>query len=387
MSLSIYGLFLALIILHANHAYGKSVWDDSESDALPPEISCADIEKYYRVYINKNIPYNQIPYSRKQVFDNHLDCIANINEKIHLENNAKIKQQENRDKLLIATEENNCDKIIKLYDSGVDIKSEHYILYTRFLDHRNIACIIKLKKLIGMSEDGPTYYLANIDDFKQPGPLLPVIKYLISIGAKLQDVNGSTPLFGAVRHQDLDAVEYLLNIGVNINGLDTHGRTALFNAINTGNLKITKKLVQAGIDVNVNNKKNGDSALILSTKINFDLFKYLLDHGADLTHRNRNGINAYIEACKVGNSDITDYLEASGLVKYRKPCQMEFYEGGMAIIQLAKNRKLDVVAASLEYGAFVDLRNHINGETALGNAKINNDSEMIKLLLSYGATQ
>ncbi len=75
------------------------------------------------------------------------------------------------------------------------------------------------------------------------------IKRLISAGA---DVNakkkwGETPLYWAVRWDNIPLAEYLISVGADVNAKGEWGRSLLYPLLSNREAKIVKLLIKAGI--------------------------------------------------------------------------------------------------------------------------------------------
>jgi ankyrin repeat protein/L-ascorbate metabolism protein UlaG (beta-lactamase superfamily) len=86
-----------------------------------------------------------------------------------------------------------------------------------------------------------------------------VIKFLASRGADLKAANGGfTLLHDSIFSGRTEAVEYLLDQGLNVNGLGGEGPTPLILAVDVGNIPAALALVRRGADINAVDK-NGIS--------------------------------------------------------------------------------------------------------------------------------
>jgi ankyrin repeat protein/L-ascorbate metabolism protein UlaG (beta-lactamase superfamily) len=98
----------------------------------------------------------------------------------------------------------------------------------------------------------PAIYAARMGNIE-------VIKFLASHGADLKAANGGfTLLHDAIFSGRTEAVEYLLDQGLNVNGLGGEGPTPLILAVDVGNIPAALALVRRGADINAVDK-NGIS--------------------------------------------------------------------------------------------------------------------------------
>src|SRR5512142_184038 len=94
----------------------------------------------------------------------------------------------------------------------------------------------------------------------------PAVRALL---AKQADVNaaqvdGTTALHWAVRANDLEMTEMLLNAGAKATTANQSGATPMLLAAINGNAAILERLIQAGADVNAPVSETGDTALMLA---------------------------------------------------------------------------------------------------------------------------
>ena len=91
---------------------------------------------------------------------------------------------------------------------------------------------------------------------------LDVIKMLVVNGATLVQRNeyGQTPMLVACQNNNKSrTIEYLLEVGADINATDNEGRNCLITAILNENYDIVDTLVEYGIDIN-RPDNNGETA-------------------------------------------------------------------------------------------------------------------------------
>lgn len=156
-----------------------------------------------------------------------------------------------------------------------------------------------------------------------------VIKYLLSVGAKINEKNshtvtGETALHLAARaHQD-SAVEALLNSQANIEAKNDEGRTPLFYA---DNLYVANLLLSKGANINARDNKGRTPIFIAKS----ELVSFYIGKGADTNIKDNDGLTVYdshvkdgqrssIEKAfkehgKEGTSKISSADEAFGLVE------------------------------------------------------------------------
>ena len=93
------------------------------------------------------------------------------------------------------------------------------------------------------------------------------------------DSTGRPTLIEAVFGGHLDTVEELLRRGANVNAQDADGWTALMEAASKGRNDLARTLLAYGADARMKNK-NGWTALRVTSKFNTELIHLLRDAGA-----------------------------------------------------------------------------------------------------------
>ena len=95
------------------------------------------------------------------------------------------------------------------------------------------------------------------------------IEYLLSVGVPV-DYHGyddRSALFSATKDESYQAADYLISHGANINFQDKYGRSALFVPAMTGKLSVAKYLIAHGISVNLRDER-GRTALTMALRQN-----------------------------------------------------------------------------------------------------------------------
>ena len=150
------------------------------------------------------------------------------------------------------------------------------------------------------------------------------VQFLIDIGADVnyQYDNGATALMVAAAANNDVGVGLLLAAGASTDIVNDNGNTALIYAVLVNNTDSIDYLLQAGADINIHNKK-GSTAFILACGSNrippsvhrlsndcSDAVRLLLSHGADPIAAVGDGVplSAFDIACAYDNSDMVEML-------------------------------------------------------------------------------
>ena len=105
-----------------------------------------------------------------------------------------------------------------------------------------------------------------------------------------------------------EAVQFLLELGDNIDYYNEEGRTALMLASIGGHEQVVQTLISAGVNVNIQDN-NGYTALMLACDTNsYTIVNYLLQTGANPNIQNDDDDSAIIIACHNNHSDIVRLL-------------------------------------------------------------------------------
>jgi len=101
-------------------------------------------------------------------------------------------------------------------------------------------------------------------------------------------------IFSCARHNRVDDVERLLDMGVPVNVRDKFGNTILTISCQNGNKRVTKAALRRGADINAQNYK-GNTPLHFCFTYGYGdtLGQYMISKGADPSIRNEAGLSCY----------------------------------------------------------------------------------------------
>ena len=180
---------------------------------------------------------------------------------------------------------------------------------------------------------------------------------------------------------DNEAVQLILDLGVNVDYSNSEGQTALILASNSGKEEFGQTLLSAGANINHKDKygqnKAGWSAA--SRNGHLQVVELLLKENADPNVQNLKGWTALIFASRNGDHQVVEAL----LKKGANP-NIHAIDGLTAIIIASINGHLQVVALLLKACADPNLR-YEEGWTALMFASLNGHLQLAKLLLKEKA--
>jgi ankyrin repeat protein len=211
-----------------------------------------------------------------------------------------------------------------------------------------------------------------------------------------EDPNGRTLLHWAAGANSLNAAQFLIKAGADLNARDKQGDTPLLYAVKRNHEGVVKLLLDAGADVNARDA-NGFTPVLWATLHGWtEGFELLRAHGADLNVRVKTGATVTDSSTggwyvvEAGSSILT--IAASrgytGIAKrlLETEARPNYGDGVSALIKAASNGHAAVVALLLDAEVPVDGRNAQN-RTALFYASQNGDAEIVRTLLAKGATR
>jgi ankyrin repeat protein len=135
------------------------------------------------------------------------------------------------------------------------------------------------------SKSGVTAMSAGVTTFGST----PVLKLLVAKGAQPED----RLMVGAAQKGDLEAIRYLLNIGVSPGGADS---ATLFAAITARCDECVRLLVEKGAPVKGYRLPGGGVLNETAKRAMPELSQFLLDHGASLEAKDREGFTLLMQA-------------------------------------------------------------------------------------------
>jgi len=95
-----------------------------------------------------------------------------------------------------------------------------------------------------------------------------IIEYLLELGADIdsRDYSYKTPLIYSVIYKNEEAVNTLLLNHADINAQDNKGKTAIFHALDNDAPYIAKKLLVSGIDLTIKDRSGNSALMIISNQ-------------------------------------------------------------------------------------------------------------------------
>jgi len=123
-------------------------------------------------------------------------------------------------------------------------------------------------------------------------------------------------LFYAIRTgASLEAIELLLEYGLDIQALDSDKISALDTAVKFKRKDVVELCIEKGLDLNSTKRRSGILPLLLASCFgDIEMVELLLKHGADLNATDSSGITAKDYAKKLGQKKMVEFLDEKGAI-------------------------------------------------------------------------
>lgn len=187
-----------------------------------------------------------------------------------------------------------------------------------------------------------------------------------------------TPVAAACMSIKNDVVEYLRNIGADLNLKDC-SVPALWVPANTGNLTAVVDFISYGADCRMCNDKGKSSVSVASSHGHLSIVKKLIKHGADINTCDSNGMLPLHFASQNGHLSVLETLIKKGANCHqcdkikRSPLHVESIPGHEPIVKRL-----------IQYGASVNTCDR-NGRSSLYLASGNGHLSVVETLIKHGA--
>jgi ankyrin repeat protein len=225
---------------------------------------------------------------------------------------------------------------------------------------------------------------------------------------------GFTALIIASAHGHVDAVEYLIGAGSEVDAVHDNKVTALMYAAAANHVDAMKVLIGRGkANLEFRHTNGGTALLEASTAGKFDAMKLLIEHGSEVDFFDDDGVNPLMAIAAQGNLDSQTFL-LEELKKTKSPAELTEYidlfahSGGSAVMFAAAGGHVECAKQLMEHGANINAvarhklgyleklkkmieegqvheeEPHVDGVTALHVAAQGGHLEMVKVLVEVG---
>ncbi|KAF4525911.1 hypothetical protein B566_EDAN014628 [Ephemera danica] len=208
-----------------------------------------------------------------------------------------------------------------------------------------------------------------------------IIDEKADIYIKLKDLEKT--LLTAARDGNVQMIRSLIANGVNINATDKDKNSGLILASRHNYKAIVKDLIDAGAYLDTRNINN-ETALFLAVYNNYtEICKMVLDAGADANTQNMDSYSALSYTIIKYNLNVFKMLIEKGAEVNPKTI-----DGITPLHTVAKYGHIDMAKILVEHGAKLNVTMVANdeGRTPLGRALYYNQAQMVRYLMSIGAT-
>uniref|UniRef100_A0A183C6J9 ZP domain-containing protein n=1 Tax=Globodera pallida TaxID=36090 RepID=A0A183C6J9_GLOPA len=185
--------------------------------------------------------------------------------------------------------------------------------------------------------------------------------------------------FKACRKGNLEAVEFFVDIGQDVDVADSDGYTGLIVASLNGEADVVRFLLSEGARVDRTTTKGFSALFFAVNEAHLDVCKLLVAKGADANQRANDVFSPWLVACAKGRLDIVKFFVDIG-----QDVDVADSAGATGLIAASLNGKADVVRFLLSKGARVD-RTTTKGYSTLSIAAFNRHLDVCKLLVAKGA--
>jgi len=183
------------------------------------------------------------------------------------------------------------------------------------------------------------------------------------------------PLQQAIRDNNINELQLLLDLGYDVNAKDNKGETPLFEAVRHGKIEIGRLLIKNGADIDLQNNEKKSSIFFAES---IEMIDLLLENRADINTKDFRGRTILFYFCYSDN-DIKTF-------KYliRKGADINICdEHENSLLMYASAWNLKTMTYLLKLGLDIEMKNDL-GETALFQA-LRLSYKTLNFFVSHGA--
>lgn len=196
-----------------------------------------------------------------------------------------------------------------------------------------------------------------------------------AIGSRLNDAD----FFKYVENGEIGEVSALIDIGLDINSVNSLGRSALELAVENRQAAVVRLLLNKGAKTNTSNSTETPLLIKASEIGNAEIVGLLLAHNANILSRGVDGNTPLMAAAKKGNSEVAEIL-----IKNKSPLDLRNTEGQTALHVAVLSEKVEMIQLLLDRKVNPNIQD-IHGDTALITAAKKRKTDILKMLLLAGA--
>lgn len=204
-------------------------------------------------------------------------------------------------------------------------------------------------------------------------------KYLENGGdPNFENEKGVTPVFVAIKVNNIGAIYLLAEHGANLNHLPDSGLTPLSSAVFSKSYESIEELLKLGADINYNIKSNLSAFIMAVLKRETELVKLFVLNGADLTTEWVKNNSRYSAYGTYKDLDHFEYLLSHGMPVDAYVNKDKTFPRSYFFIIDGMEEHLDLM---VKYGWDVNKR-YTDGATTLHFAVMQNSEKSVKKILS-----
>lgn len=185
-------------------------------------------------------------------------------------------------------------------------------------------------------------------------------------------------LLTAAECGEMEAVQFLLEQGIPVDGDGSEGCTPLIAASASGALEVVQLLLSHGAKVNAEHELGGTALIVAATNGHVEIVRELLAHGADSSIKDSSGFTPLLAATLYNHIDIVNLLLSKSLQV--NSASNEGFSPLLAAASIGDDR---VVDRFLQLGAELE-QCDVQGNTALHIAAEKGHLRTISFLLKRG---
>ncbi|CAO2650642.1 Nn.00g019340.m01.CDS01 [Neocucurbitaria sp. VM-36] len=210
------------------------------------------------------------------------------------------------------------------------------------------------------------------------GPQL--IQLLINHGANPNSISGPeqmNALHWAAVDGMVDALDFLISKGMDLNSTCSKGRTPLILAAENGHITVAKVLLAKGAELFRRSQNGGTALAWAACNGRLDTVKYLLEEGVDVDDCDDCGLTALSIASNSGHLEVVEFLIEKGADVNSLSVEPKHFTPAMAAVMRGHT---EVIRALTRHKADLNILNG-NGETVLEVAVTQGHFEIVHVLL------
>jgi ankyrin repeat protein len=190
---------------------------------------------------------------------------------------------------------------------------------------------------------------------------------------------GRTPMHWAVRNNNVEIVDLLIEAGADVNKGDQAGKTPLSHAAESGKVDMTKKLIEAGSDVNKRDLVGGNSVLWAAGLGSAETLEIVVNAGGQVDVKDINGLTPLQWAAQTGKTaSMVILINAGADVN-----STDNLNGESVLMRAARSGRIESIDLLLRNDARTDTRTKL-GSNVLHIASEYGNVEIVMRLVEQG---